>query len=134
MNAELTSDQIAAIASAVCKAMPAPAPRASATRNSWMAVAALIVAVLGLMGAGFGVWVSSSNQQAAMSVRITSLSDTVMKNGTRIDRLEQMPQPSSISPQQLQDLKDSFAEFRAQYKEDTRDLKQQVEKLQERKR
>lgn len=136
---ELTSEQLAAIGTAVARALPVPvAPVASVRssprdRHSWVAIAALVCTVLALMGVGFGAWVSSSNNQASQSVKINNIADTVVKNGSRIDRLEQAPPPVSISPQQLQDLKDSFAEFRAQYKEDTRDMKQQIQTLQDRK-
>jgi chromosome segregation ATPase len=127
---ELSSEQITQIAIAVAKALP-PAPKHSRP-NNWIAIAALFITGAGLLSGGVGVWIASSNKSTAIEIRVTALESTVVKNQTRLDALESSKTGTQSSATQLTDLKESFDQFRIQYRDDIRDLKQQVVDLQSR--
>jgi hypothetical protein len=132
---ELSPESIAALATAFAKATAVVTPAEARVRKpqqSWLAVSALVLAILTLMGAGFGAWVASTNKITALDTRVTSNETWVTKNGARLDTLEHGQTVTQDSATQLNDLKESFEQFRLQYREDTRDLKQQVQDLQQR--
>ena len=121
----LSNETITAIALAVAKAMPQiKTPKAA---HNWIGLASLALATIVFITGGMGVWVSATNKSTALDIRLLSLEGTAAKNTRRLDDLEAARGTNASSTTQLTDLKESFDQFRLQYRDDIRDLKLQVE-------